>query len=165
MVPGVGQSVGKRRRLSGKESGQITESRKLSPSHPLHKLWVLSRERETTLFKPHQVQRDESHPSKSIDVPSSCLVLEVQDWIKYLQPESSVSGVLVREEYREALRALIEWFSEGTDDIPTEIAVGEDAMQVDDVLPAPFPNPFFDLSPDSRPKRGGIRVAWPPRYR
>ena len=130
--------------------------RKLSASHPLHKLWTLSRDSETTLFELRQVQRDENHPSTSIDVPSSCLVLEVENWIEELQPDSSFSGVLVRQEYREALRALMEWFLEGTSDIPTEIAVGEDAMQVDDVLSSPFPNPFFDHSPDSRPTKGAF---------
>jgi hypothetical protein len=47
------------------------------------------------------------------------------------------------------------WFSEGTDEIPTEIAADEDAMQVDDVLPA-FPNPFIDPSPDALPTEGAF---------
>jgi hypothetical protein len=80
------------------------------------------------------------------------LVLDVQDWISILQPDASFSGVLVREEYREAVRALIQWFSEGMSEIPTEIAVDEDTMQVDEA----FPNPFVKLSRDSLPKKGGF---------
>ena len=137
------------------DGGQITVPKRLSSSHPLHKLWTLSRQSKTTLFESRQVQRDENYPSTSIDVPSSCLVLGVQDWINELQPDSTFSSILVREEYREALRALIEWFSEGVFEILTETAVGEDAMQVDG-SPAPFPNPFFALSPDSRPKQGAF---------
>jgi hypothetical protein len=87
------------------------------------------------------------------------LVLETQDWINKLQPGSPFSGVLVREEYRGALRALVEWFSEGTYDIPTEIVVGEDAMQVD---AAPFPNPFFALPSHSLSEKGAFVVLGHP---
>ena len=129
---------------------------------------MLCRESDTNLFESRPVQRDENHPSTCIDVPSSCLVLDVQDWINELQPDATFSGVLVREEYREALRALTRWFleetsaeGEGTSDI-TETAVGEDAMQVDDVFPAPLPNPFREISSDFRPDRGAFVLVGHP---
>lgn len=149
----TGETELKRRRTT-EGSGKITEPQKLSSSDPLHRLWTVCRDPATTLFKSHKVQRDKSHPSNNADVPSSCLVLEVQDWISELQPDSDFSGVLVREEYREALGALLKWFLQGIHSIPTEIAVDEDAMQVVDVPPDLFPNPFSDFPPDARPKDG-----------
>ena len=54
------------------------------------------------------------------------------DWVRELQPDSTFTGVLMRD--AEALRAIVKWFL--ADDMT------EDAMEVDDIEPAPF---VFDV--------------------
>ena len=61
------------------------------------------------------------------------MVLKGGDWVQELQPDSRFTGVLIRDEYKEALRAIMEWF------------FGQDAMEVDDAQPAAFGNPFLDV--------------------
>ena len=51
------------------------------------------------------------------------------DWVRELQPDSPFTGVLIRDEYLEALRAIVKWFL-------------ADEMTEDDIEPAPF---VFDV--------------------
>jgi hypothetical protein len=80
------------------------------------------------------------------------MVLKGGAWVQELQPDSRFRGVLIRDEYKEALRAIMEWFLHEkqvtddavTDNAVTDNAVTDDAMEVDDE-PAPFGNPFLDI--------------------
>ena len=96
---------------------------------------------ESTLFETRQVQRDGSSPSTEINLPLDCMVLKGGDWVQELQPGSGFTGILIRDEYKEASRVIVEWFLKGTE--ATEVTEG--TMEVDDMQPAPFGNPFLDL--------------------
>ena len=82
------------------------------------------------------------------------MVLKVQAWIDELMEAPCVSGFLIREEFRSALRALVEFSTTGKcqfSTVDTEIE-GEDVdvMQVDDdgslaTLENPFLNPASAL--------------------
>ena len=60
------------------------------------------------------------------------------DWVRELEPDSRFTGVLIRDEYVEALRAIMKWF------LPIN-EVTEDVMEVDDIEPAHLENPFLDV--------------------
>ena len=92
---------------------------------------MLAREPRTTLFETRPVQRD---TSTETNLPLDCVVLRGGDWVRELQPDSTFTGVLIRDEYAEALRAIVKWF------LADEMT--EDAMEVDDIEPAPF---VFDV--------------------
>ncbi|KIL69261.1 hypothetical protein M378DRAFT_773366 [Amanita muscaria Koide BX008] len=92
---------------------------------------MLAREPQTTLFETRPVQRD---TSTEINLPLDCVVLKGGDWVRELQPDSPFTGVLIRDEYAEALRAIVKWF------LADEMT--EDAMEVDDIEPTPF---VFDV--------------------
>ena len=102
---------------------------------------MLARESHATLFETRQVQRDRSSPSTEINLPLDCMVLKGGDWVQELQPGSGFTGILIRDEYKEASRVIVEWFLKGTE--ATEVTEG--TMEVDDMQPAPFGNPFLDL--------------------
>ena len=89
---------------------------------------MLAREPQSTLFETRQVQRDESCPS--IELPLNCMVLKGGDWARKLEPDSRLTDVLIRDEYVVALRAIIDFF------LGNETT--EDAMEVDDIEPAPL---------------------------
>lgn len=57
--------------------------------------------------------------------------------VRELQPDAHFTGVMIRDEHKEALRAIMEWFLNGT------IVVG-DSMDVDDI---PLWNPFLAIDP------------------
>jgi len=99
---------------------------------------MLTRESHATLFETRPVQRDESSPSTAANIPLDCMVLKGGDWVRELQPDSRFTDILIRDEYKEALRAIMEWFLRGNE-------VTEGAMEVDDMQPAPFENPFFGI--------------------
>ena len=86
------------------------EGQKLPFDHPLHKLWMLAREPQPTLFETRPVQRDESCPSTESNLPLECMVLRGGDWVRELQPDSRFTGVLIRDEYVEALRVIMKFF-------------------------------------------------------
>ena len=69
------------------------------------------------------------------------MVLKGGDWVRVLQPDARFTDVLIRDEYKEALRVIMEWFLCGNE----ETEETEGAMEVDDMQPAPFGNPFFDV--------------------
>jgi hypothetical protein len=102
---------------------------------------MLAREPQTTLFETRPVQRDGSCPSTEANLPLDCMVLTGGEWARELQPDFRFTGVLIRDEYKEALQAIMEWFLHGNE-------VTEDAMEVDDMQPAPFGNPFLDVHID-----------------
>ena len=89
---------------------------------------MLAREPQPTLFQTRPVQRDESDPSTETNLPLNCTVLKGGDWVQELQLGSGFTGVLVRDEYMVALRAIMKWF------LAHEMT--EDAMEVDDIEPA-----------------------------
>jgi hypothetical protein len=78
------------------------------------------------------------------------IVLKGGNWVRELQPDSHFTGVLIRDEYKEALGAIMEWFLSGN-------KVTEDAMDIDDscsswkhkvqiaTQPGPLGNPFLDV--------------------
>ncbi|SRR6266576_1243981 len=103
-------------------------AQKLPSEHSLHKLWMLARKPKSTLFETRRIQRDESYPSTETNLPSDCMVLKGGDWVQKLQPDSGFTGVLIRDEYVEALRAIRKYF------LANEMI--EDAMEVDDIDPA-----------------------------
>ncbi|KAF8221560.1 hypothetical protein L208DRAFT_1414824 [Tricholoma matsutake] len=113
-------------------------AQKLPSEHSLHKLWMLAKEPQAMLFETRPVQRDEISPSTETNLPLDCMVLKGGDWVRELQPDSRFTGVLIRAEYKEALRAIMEWFLHGN-------KVTEDPMEVDDMQPAPLGNPFLDV--------------------
>ena len=92
---------------------------------------MLAREPRTTLFETRPVQRD---TSTETNLPLDCVVLRGGDWVRELQPDSTFTGVLMRDEYAEALRAIVKWSL--ADDMT------EHAMEVDDIKSAPF---VFDV--------------------
>ena len=102
---------------------------------------MLAKEPQATPFETRPVQRDEISPSTETNLPLDCMVLKGGDWVRELQPDSRFTGVLIRDEYKEALRAIMEWFLHGNE-------VTEDAMEVDGMQPAPLGNPFVDVSID-----------------
>lgn len=73
-----------------------------------------------------------------------------------LDATSSVSGILARDGYREALHAVVDHYKIGKVDFPTTVD-GEDemAMEVDNP-DQPFVNPFLDLSEDFVSKMVGF---------
>jgi len=124
---------GKRKRTRPDEN-----THKLPSEHSLHKLWMLAREPQTTLVETRPVQRDKSCLSTETNLPLDCTVLRGGDWVQELQPDSHFTGVLIRNEYVGALRAIMKWFLSIDE-------VTEDAMEVDDIEPAPLENPFLDV--------------------
>jgi hypothetical protein len=74
-------------------------------------------------------------------LPSTYWTFDVNDWVRQLDPQSPVSGVLIRDEYKEALQALVQYYMDGTTPVPTET----DGMtqEVDNAVP--FLNPFSDI--------------------
>ena len=119
------------------------------------------------MFELRTVQRDTSCPG--IHVPPTYWVLKIQDWLEELVPESSLLGVLIRDEYMEALKAVIEYSSKRTTNFPTVVSHGgdrkdnEDDMRVDDdTLSAPFRNPFLDPPAQLVSYRGGFILVGHP---
>jgi len=90
------------------------------------------------------VERDGSS-SPDISIPSTYWVLDVKDWSLEFDPKCFVSGALIRDEYKEALQAVLSHYRTGNFHFPTSV-VGE-AMEVD-IENRPFANPFLDLSAD-----------------
>ena len=125
------------------------EGQRLPSDHPLHKLWMLAREPQPTLFETRPVQRDKSFPSTKTNLPLDCMVLRGGDWVRELQPDSRFTGALIRDEYAEALRAIMKWFLPVTED-------------VDDVEPAPLKNPFLDVPTGLVSKKWGFVLLGDP---
>ncbi|KIJ98266.1 hypothetical protein K443DRAFT_212907 [Laccaria amethystina LaAM-08-1] len=71
---------------------------KLPSNHHLHKLWILARESQPTLFETHPVQRDKSCLSTEPKLPLDFMVLRGGDWVWDLQPDFHFTGVLIRDE-------------------------------------------------------------------
>ncbi|KAF8344474.1 hypothetical protein F5887DRAFT_1159528, partial [Amanita rubescens] len=111
-------------------TGERPPGQKLFSEHPLHKLWMLAREPQSTLFQTRPVQRDKSCPSTETNLPLG------GDWVQELQPGSGFTGVLIRDEYLRALRAIVKWF------LANEMTEPEDAMEGDDIEPLPAPLAF-----------------------
>jgi hypothetical protein len=66
------------------------------------------------------------------------MVLRGGDWVWDLQPDFHFTGVLIRDEYVKALRAIKKWFLSIDE-------VTEDATEVDDIERALLENPFLDV--------------------
>jgi hypothetical protein len=95
--------------------------------------------------------RDGSSLSQEVRVPSACYVLDVKDWMEHLDPTSSVSAVVIRDEYRDALEAVVAHYMVGKVDFQT--ADDNDNEMAD---PTPIENPFLDLSVDMISCRAGF---------
>jgi hypothetical protein len=108
---------------------------------------MLARGSQETLFETRFVQRDNSYPS---DLPLSYMVLKGGEWIEELQPDSRISGVLIRDEYVGALEAMVKWF------------LTEDAMEVDNIEPAILKNPFINIPPNLVSKNWGLVLLGDP---
>jgi len=133
-----------------------SDPEKLPPSHALHKLWKL-RHTSTNSFI---VQ----HKSEDVHASSTYWVMKLHDEINELLDlgkSSGVSGVLIREEYVQALRAVIEFAEEGTFVFPTddEEESEQNATQVHDTY---FENPFSKLSAKSLSLMGGFILTGHP---
>jgi hypothetical protein len=138
----------------------------LIASGALHELWRVcwnSGSNGSEIMRRHEIQRDKTHPpSGDVHVPPSCWVLNVEPWIKHLQPENEVSGFLVREEYVVALEEVAECYMNGKSEFATtsageeneETEENDDDMLIDDG--ACFPNPYSTLSTATPSAMGGF---------
>ena len=72
------------------------------------------------------------------NLPSHYIVLKGGDWVRELEPDARFTDILIRDEYKEALRATMRWFLAGE-------RVSENGMEVDDMQQAPLENPFLDV--------------------
>jgi hypothetical protein len=99
------------------------------------------------LFELHPVKRDSQNPIEGVRVPQSCWTLSLSPWIRHLQPTVDGSGFLIREEYGEAPRALVEYYKTGRLRAVDE-SNGDDSQFNHDSCLA---NPFDELSLSTLP--------------
>jgi hypothetical protein len=135
----------------------------LSPS-PLCDFWHLTWKadiRANFLLTLHDVERDEDNPcSPHIRVPETCWKLRAQPWITDLLGCDDASSFMIREEYIEALGALIQYYRSGEDIIPNLM---EDEYADRDVWnPPTISNPFDSLTSGERVREGGFVVLGHP---
>jgi Crinkler effector protein N-terminal domain len=130
---------------------------KLTPSHPLHKLWLLRQQSDTKSFIfQHKMEDIHTRP-----VPSSTYwVMTQKDEINSLLgfgQEYGLKGVLIREEYKEAFRAAIEFAETGEANCLTEAAADDESElhQNEAEVQDSYLNPFSDIS-DTRSRQGGF---------
>jgi hypothetical protein len=128
-------------------------------THPLHKLLERCQKCDADLIQSFHISRDENPPD--INVPSSCWVLDSQDWAKILKSDSFFGGILMREEYRAATHAVISYYRKASSCFLTH--VGDKSMSEDtDTSQVPFPNPFLDLSINETSVRTGFILLGQP---
>jgi hypothetical protein len=81
---------------------------------------MLTREPQATLFETCPVQRDKSCIDRN--QPPIGLYGAEGNWVRELQPDSRFMGVLIMDEYKEALQVILDWFLHGNE--VTEIPEG-----------------------------------------
>ncbi|KIL65205.1 hypothetical protein M378DRAFT_162471 [Amanita muscaria Koide BX008] len=94
---------------------------------------MVARDPRATFFDTRPV-----NPSTKTELPLNFMVLKGGDWVRELQPESRFTDVLIRDEYTDALRAIMKWFLD-------EDEATEDTMKADDMQPAALENLFFGV--------------------
>jgi len=80
------------------------------------------------------------------------MVLNGGDWVRKLQPDSRFTGVLIRDEYMGALRAIMKWF----------LSIKEVTEDVMDIEPASFENPFLGVPTGLVSKKRGFVLLGDP---
>lgn len=127
-------------------SKRARRDEKLPPSHALHKLWLLREQSNTESFIVQRKWQD-THASST-----NYWVMTLQDEINTLlclRGKCALSGILIREEYVEALRAVIEVSETGNlkNNFPATVADDEDEESHQSKLGVHdyFFNPFFQI--------------------
>jgi hypothetical protein len=142
---------------------QIPGVKKLPTSNPLSQLWSRVWQSENhDLFNQHKVERDGS--SSFPNISSTYWTLDVRDWALEFDPRCSVSSVLVRNEYREALRAAVDYYRVGKDHFPTDVDDEDEIVMEVDINNSvrPFANPFKDLPTNLVSQRDAFILLGPP---
>jgi|ERR1700722_4223901 len=117
----------------------------LLPSHPLHDLLERCQKSDAKLFYLSNILRDKSPPADIINVPSSCWVLDSQNWANILTSDSFSASILMRNEYREATRAVVSFSRKASSRFLTSTENAGDESTSDDILQIPIENPFLEL--------------------
>jgi len=146
-------------------SGHLNEDRppskrarkveQLPPSHLLHKLWLL---REQTDTKSFIVQRKSE--DSDINAPSTGWIMTRQDVINHLLgfENGHLLGVLIREEYTEAFRAVVEFSQTRRAKRRTEVTDDETEESHQSKTGAQdfYLNPFSNISATLSVSKGGF---------
>jgi hypothetical protein len=126
---------------------------RLPQAHPLSELWTSCwKSSSCQLFKDVDVERD--HPKTTIETPEKFLLLDSGSWVKALDATYKCRGIMVREEYQNAMAAMVRIYQGEILEILTEDGVGHTLNA------GAKANPFYGLN-DSTTEKGFVVIGQP----